>query len=100
MQTEFEWDPDKAASNKLKHGVSFQSAIRAFHDPHGLLELERHVESEERWQTIGMAGEQLLLLVVHTNNEFDDVEVVRIISARLATNPERRRYEKNRYGTI
>ena len=100
MKTEFEWDPEKAAANKLKHGVSFQSAIRTFHDPHCLLELERHMEGEERWQTVGMADGQFLLMVVHTNYEFDDLEIVRIISARLATNPERRRYEKNRYGSI
>lgn len=98
MRTEFEWDPDKAESNRRKHGVSFTSALRAFADPHRVEELERYVDDEERWQTTGMADGYLLLLVVHTNLEFDDVEVVRIISARLATNGERRKYEKAYHG--
>ncbi len=100
MSIEFEWDPNKAASNKRKHGVSFETASRAFSDPNCVQELERHVESEERWQTTGMAGDQLLILVVHTNFDFEDVEIVRIISARLATHRERRRYEENYDGSL
>lgn len=94
MKIEFEWDKYKAEINLRKHGVAFEDAVRAYSDPHGLQELERHVEGEERWQTIGMVNGQLILLVVHTNFEVEQVEVVRIISARLATNSERRRYEE------
>ena len=45
----FEWDPRKAKSNKLKHGVSFEEAATAFLDPAGLDgdDLE-HSESEAR----------------------------------------------------
>jgi hypothetical protein len=39
-----------------------------------------------------MIGGYLLLLVAHTVS-FEDVEVVRIISARLANRKERKRYE-------
>ena len=30
---EFEWDPNKAASNLEKHGVAFEEAATAFGDP-------------------------------------------------------------------
>ena len=33
MDTKFEWDPNKAASNLLKHGVSFAEAATVFFDP-------------------------------------------------------------------
>jgi len=29
----FEWDPDKAVSNALKHGVNFHEAASVFGDP-------------------------------------------------------------------
>ena len=32
MATDFEWDPDKAAANLKKHGVSFEEAVSAFFD--------------------------------------------------------------------
>jgi uncharacterized DUF497 family protein len=30
----FEWDPDKAAHNRKKHGVSFEEAQTVFEDDH------------------------------------------------------------------
>jgi uncharacterized DUF497 family protein len=33
MNTEFEWDPEKAQSNILKHGVGFVEAATVFFDP-------------------------------------------------------------------
>ena len=30
---EFEWDPEEAACNLIKHGVSFHEAATAFSDP-------------------------------------------------------------------
>jgi uncharacterized DUF497 family protein len=32
----FDWDPQKAKANQLKHGVSFEEAATAFLDPDGL----------------------------------------------------------------
>jgi uncharacterized protein (DUF4415 family) len=37
----FEWDPDKAQSNKRKHGVSFESAADVFADPYAMIEQDR-----------------------------------------------------------
>lgn len=33
MHMQFEWDPDKAASNWAKHRIDFEMAVRAFADP-------------------------------------------------------------------
>jgi uncharacterized protein len=51
---------------------------------------------EERWQTLGMIGNVVLVLVAHTSAEQEGEEVVRIISARKATRKERQKYEKDR----
>ncbi len=54
---------------------------------------DRIENDEQRWQTLGMAGGCLLLLVAHTVY-IGEVEVVRIISARRADRYERKRYEQ------
>jgi uncharacterized DUF497 family protein len=94
VQTRFEWDPTKAANNLRKHGVSFQTAARVFTDPYALVELDRLENGEERWQTIGVVEGVLMLMVAHIGREQDDIEVIRIISARRADRRERRRYEE------
>jgi uncharacterized DUF497 family protein len=94
VKTLFEWDPAKAASNLRKHGVSFQMGVRAFADPYALVEKDRIENGEERWQTIGVVEGVLMLMVAHTVREQDDIEVIRIISARRANRMERRRYEE------
>lgn len=92
----FEWDPDKAAINLAKHGVSFEIATRVFADPFVLSAQDRIENGEQRWRTLGAVDELFLLLVVaHTVwDDADGGEVIRIISARRADRQERRRYEK------
>jgi uncharacterized DUF497 family protein len=92
---QFEWDEDKARSNRLKHGVSFEEATRVFEDPLALTTQDRTVNGEPRWQAIGWAG-TLVLFVAYTVREEGMDEVVRIISARRASKKERHRYGKNR----
>jgi uncharacterized protein len=58
------------------------------------VELGRIENGEERWQAIGVVEGVLMLMVAHTVREQDDIEVIRIISARLASRRERRRYEQ------
>ena len=89
-----EWDEAKGRSNLEKHGVSFETAQLVFDDPHHLSINDRDVDGEERWQTFGLVGEVVLLLVAHTWSERDGDEMVRIIPARRATARERRRYEQ------
>jgi len=93
----FEWDSLKARANERKHGVSFETAIYVFEDPDALVDHDRIEGGEQRWQTLGMVGGTLLLLVARTV-EFEDEEgeIIRIISARRAERKEKRRYEKAR----
>jgi uncharacterized DUF497 family protein len=86
------WDPAKARVNKAKHGVNFEEAATIFLDPLLLVmpDLE-HSQDEERWIALGRSLHQLLLVVVHT----DDEKTIRLISARRATPKERRQYEEH-----
>jgi uncharacterized DUF497 family protein len=59
-----------------------------------LVELDRIENGEERWQTIGVVEGVLTLMVAHTVREQDDIEVIRIISARRGNRRERSRYEE------
>jgi uncharacterized DUF497 family protein len=85
------WDPAKALLNRGKHGVDFEEAATVFRDPLLLVlpDLE-HSQVEDRWVALGKSARQLLLVVVHTENE----RTIRIISARKAEPKERRRYEQ------
>jgi uncharacterized protein len=94
MALRFEWDPAKAANNKRKHGVSFETAALVFADPYALVEQDRVENGEERWLTIGVVDGFLMLTVAHVVYEHDQIETIRIISARRADRNERRRYEK------
>ncbi len=88
------WDPNKDRSNKLKHKVSFEVATLVFEDPLHLSRLDRIVDGEERWLTMGMVGGVLILIVAHTWEEAGGEMAIRIISARKADNRERKRYEE------
>lgn len=88
---EFEWDPAKATSNLRKHKVGFELAATVFLDRFAMSVRDEYSSVfEERWITMGMAEDRRLLVVCHT---FADEMLVRIISARLATQKERRQYE-------
>lgn len=88
---EFEWNPDKAAQNLEKHGVSFQEAATVFNDPLSMTFPDPdHSIGESRYVIIGLSRFEQLLVVAHT----DRGEKVRIISARKATRQERRFYEQ------
>lgn len=83
----FEWDEVKAEINKRKHGISFETAAQVFLDDDRLeIYDEAHSTEEERFITIGRAGE--VLFVVYTER----TPKIRLISARLATPSERRLY--------
>ena len=91
----FSWDPVKNRSNQKKHGVSFEAATFVFDDPFQISRVERIIEGEERWHTIGRAGGMVLLLVVHTLKEDSSGDLdIRIISARRANKQERELYEE------
>lgn len=88
----FDWDPEKAAENAAKHGVSFDQAIKAFDDPDALFIPDiAHSEGEIREKLLGAADETGIVLVVFTERHGD---VIRIISAREATKKEKAIYAK------
>jgi len=62
----FAWDPEKARTNLVKHGVAFDLAARVWDDPLHVILPERIEDGEARWHAIGMVGPAALLLVVHT----------------------------------
>jgi hypothetical protein len=62
----FLWDEAKNAGNQRKHGVSFDAAKLVFDDPLHVTRQDRIENGEQRWQTVGMAGGVVLLLVAHT----------------------------------
>ncbi len=92
---EFDWDAAKAEANARKHGVTFESAMTVFRDPLALTVYdEEHSEQEERWVTVGRAENGATVLVVHTfTATTPGSALIRIISARAATNRERQQYE-------
>jgi len=92
----FEWDETKARSNARKHEVRFEDAMLVFADPYALVEQDRMEGGEFRWQTLGLAGGVVLLLVAHTVQSEQADEIIRIISARRAVRKERKRYDENR----
>lgn len=89
MRVRFEWDPRKAAANARKHGVSFEEAATCFGDPLALL-LE-DLGHSDRLVLIGASERSRVIFTVYAELA---PHGVRIISARRATRPERRRYEE------
>jgi uncharacterized DUF497 family protein len=92
----FVWDEAKNRINQRKHGISFETAARIFEDPNVVSYPERRVDEEERWHAIGSAGGIAIVLVVHTSEEEDGEEEIRIVSARKASPRERDLYHPYR----
>ena len=97
MALRFRWDRTKAARNRHKHGITFETAARVFVDPLAFSEQDRIEGGEYRWQTIGSVDGVSVLVVAHTvGDEEDGSEVINIISARRADRSERLCYEKEK----
>ena len=86
----YEWDPDKARANLIKHYIRFADGVIALEDERALTIRDVSSEEEERWVTLGMDAYGRVLVVVYTWR----AETIRLISARLATQRERRQYEQ------
>ena len=87
VEGDFEWDSEKAASNLVKHGVSFPETATVFADP-----LAVYLDDGSGLGNIVVIGTSLqerVLCVVHVERGERD----RIISARSATAGEREVYE-------
>ena len=87
VEGDFEWDSVKAASNLVKHGVSFAEAATVFADPMAV-----YLDDGSgigRMVVIGRSLCERVLYVVSVERRQRD----RIISARSATAAERVIYE-------
>ncbi len=85
----FQWDSDKAQSNRQKHGIAFEEAAEVFFDPFHQTG-NASTDDEQRDFILGYSLSQRILMVVYVERD----EWTRIISARRATRRERKLYEK------
>lgn len=90
---EYVWDIKKAKANFEKHGVRFEEAQVIWADPYSVEYFDPDNSSEEeRYIRIGHNISRGIIFVVFCEKE--SLEVIRIISARKATNLERKEYEE------
>ncbi len=84
----FEWEEEKDRINFAKHGIHFKTAAKVFLDPHKLIREDEEHPEELRYDVLGRVG-KILFVVCALRNQ----DTIRMISARLATNNEKARYE-------
>jgi uncharacterized DUF497 family protein len=88
---DFEWDPQKAAANQQKHGVTFEEATEVFADDYSSTVSDPdHSVDEERFVIFGRTKTGRFLVVSFT----DRGGRIRLINARPMTPRERRAYEQ------
>jgi uncharacterized DUF497 family protein len=91
----FEWNPHKERINLQKHGITFEDASYVFADPFALNKYDNdHSDGEDRWILLGKSLKEVIIVVVHTFEDDNGIEYVRIISARKATKRERQAYQQ------
>jgi uncharacterized protein len=89
---EYEWDKDKASANLSKHGVAFEEATTVFNDPLYVDFYDPdHSVGENRYILIGESHQGRLLFISYMERN----DVIRLISARAATQSERKAYEQD-----
>lgn len=88
----FEWDENKNVINQKKHRISFDEARTVFYDEEArVINDPEHSEEEERFVILGLSKKANLLVVCHCYRASETV--IRIISARKATNTETKQYQ-------
>ena len=84
----FEWDNNKSASNKQKHGISFEDVHKLWDDALRV-EIQAAFPDEKRHILIGKM-ERKVWTAIYTMRG----ESIRIISVRPARDKEKRLYEQ------
>jgi len=87
---EFEFDPDKSASNKAKHGIDFEEAQALWNDGRGI-EIPAKSDTEERFARIARIDDKVWI-AFYTLREAR----IRIISVRRARESEEDLYDSGR----
>jgi hypothetical protein len=87
----FVWDPEKDRINRAKHGLSFEESTELFKSGVDYLEIydEAHSEKEDRFIAVGPIKRGVIVVAY---SERDD-DVLRLLSARMASKHERRHFE-------
>ena len=90
-EIKFEWDNFKNRLNITKHRISFEEASTVFYDPNAIVfDDPNHSVSEDRFLILGISRKAHICIVSHCYRENDNI--IRIISARLATKSEIKNY--------
>ena len=84
---QFEFDPEKSAKNKEKHGIDFIEAQSLWDDP-DILEVPAKTEDEPRFLVIGRIGSKHWSAIVTYRNYN-----IRLISVRRSRIEEVKLYE-------
>ena len=84
-----EYDRDKSASNKDKHGIDFEEAQELWLDPQ-LIEIPARTRDEPRWLVIARRGDRHWSAVITRRGER-----IRIISVRRSREEEVKIYESD-----
>jgi uncharacterized DUF497 family protein len=84
---EFEFDPEKSAENKKKHGIDFDEAQDLWLDS-ALVEIPARVTDERRWLLIGRINGKHWSAVITRRDES-----IRLISVRRSRDDEVNIYE-------
>ncbi len=87
-QVPFEWNTNKSAVNKEKHGIDFEAAQELWQDEN-LLDFPSKYPSESRRITIGKIGYTYWMAIYTVRKQ-----TIRIISIRRSRYEERTLYEK------
>ncbi len=80
---QFIWHEPKRQDNLKKHRVDFADAESVFSGPTFTFEDDRADYGEQRWVTLGLLGEKVMV-IVHTETE----DEIRVISMREADKNE------------
>ena len=84
---DFDFDPNKSASNKAKHGIDFIEAQVLWDDPN-MIEIPAHVTGERRFLVVGKIAENHWSGIITYRDD-----CIRIISVRRSRAEEVDLYE-------
>ena len=88
---EYEWDSEKEAHNRRKHGMGFDAAADFDWDSAVIVPDDCKDYGEERWLAIGIVGERLHSVAFTLRKQ-----KIRLISFRIASRKERKLFDEPR----
>lgn len=83
----FEYDPNKSATNKIKHGIDFETAQALWNDPYRV-EIQAYSTNEPRIMAIGKIQNKHWSAIITYRSQ-----TIRIISVRRSRKNEVKLYE-------